>query len=409
MTDLNRRTVLRTGAALGAAGALTVAAPATRWTWSPANSVPGTGTGADPSQVWDPVADEIVADLAAHGQIGAVNKLLKGWTKNGQNLPKGLPKDLAAFIDDARQLPAWTDHAKLDAAIAFNDKRGTYLGVIYGFVSGMMSTVIPREARAVYYSYGGAAMKDRISKTAKLGYDIGTANAYAADGEMTVTCIKTRLAHSGVRNLLPKSPHWAGKANEPRKTPISQADIMVTWHSLPSSAMRMFKKWGVPVDPHEGAGFLHSWQLAAYMLGVREEYIPNSWATAESQAKQVLDPILGPTEEGRKLARMLLELGFNLDLSILSPGVLGALTRYFLGDQVADWLHIPREPVWSPLLETAWGPYVAVREGLLDVGMPPKAYWMIDEMLRQFVLLYMAELRMPINITIPVMNNPKYR
>ena len=34
--------------------------------------------------------------------------------------------------------------------------------------SGMMSCLIPHEARAVYYSRGGANMKDRISKTAKL-------------------------------------------------------------------------------------------------------------------------------------------------------------------------------------------------------------------------------------------------
>lgn len=39
--------------------------------------------------------------------------------------------------------------------------------------------------------------------------------------------------------------------------------------------------------------------------------------------------------------------------TLLSRGVLGALTRYVLGDKVANWYDIPREPVWSPLLETA--------------------------------------------------------
>jgi hypothetical protein len=99
----------------------------------------------------------------------------------------------------------------------------------------------------------------------------------------------------------------------------------------------------------------------------------------------------------------------NLDLTLLSRGVLGALTRFMLGDKAADGLNIPREPVWTPLLETAWTPYVLVREGLLNAGMPREAYWMIDEFLRQFVLFYMSELRMPINIEIPVFNNPRYR
>ena len=89
--------------------------------------------------------------------------------------------------------------------------------------------------------------------------------------------------------------------------------------------------------------------------------------------------------------------------------VLGALTRFTLGDQIADWLGIPPEPVWGPLLAFSWGPFIAVREGILGAGMPKDVYWTLDEFLRQFVLLYMSELQMPINITIPVMNNPHYR
>lgn len=105
-------------------------------------------------------------------------------TENGQALPTGLPSELRDFM------------------------------VLYGFTSGMMSTVIPKEARAVYHSQGGADMKDRISKTAKLGYDIGTANAFEPDGEMIVTCVKTRLVHAAVRHLLPQSEHWKAAADE---------------------------------------------------------------------------------------------------------------------------------------------------------------------------------------------------
>ncbi|MCF3938287.1 oxygenase MpaB family protein [Gordonia sp. Z-3] len=406
MENLSRRNMLKAGGTVGAVGALATVSQATPWTWSPAGSVPGRGSGANPQGVWDDEADPVVAKLLERGQVQRVNELLRGWTKNGQPLPAGLPNELRDFMEHARQLPSWTDRGKLETAVRFNQKRGTYLGVLYGFASGMMSTVIPREARAVYYSQGGADMKDRITKTAKLGYDIGSLNAYRPDGEMIVTCLKTRLAHASVRTLLPQSPWWNHSAQE--KIPISQADIMVTWHSLPTTVMRMLERWNVPIAADESDGFLHSWQITAHMLGVQDQYIPNSWNQADAQARQVLDPILAPTPEGKKLADILLDLGMNLDLSLLSRGVLGALTRFMLGDKIANWLEIPREPVWSPLLETAWGPYVLVREGLLQVGMPKEAYWLFDEFLRQFVLFYMSELRMPINITIPVANNPRY-
>lgn len=406
MEQLSRRSLLRAGGTLGAAGALAMASQAVPWTWAPAWSRPGEGSGADPRSVYDPEADELIGRLLDAGEVPRVNDILRGWTRNAQPIPAGLPGELHDFIQRAVQLPEWTEHNKLADAVRFNEKRGTYLGVLYGFASGMMATVIPQEARAVYYSQGGANMKSRISKTAKLGYDVGSRNAFQPDGEMAVTAVKTRMSHAAVRHLLPQSPHWERAADETK--PISQADIMVTWHSLPTTVMRNLRQWRVPLDPAEEEGFLHSWQVTAYLLGVEDQYIPATWETADLQARQVLDPILAPTPEGIRLADMLLDLGFNLDLTLLSRPVLGALTRFVLGDQIADWLHIPREPVWSPLLEHAWGPFVAIREGLLTAGLPRETYWMIDELLRQFVLYYMAELRMPITIEIPTFNNPNY-
>jgi endo-cleaving rubber dioxygenase len=409
----SRRNVLMAGGTLGALGALTVAAPANAsslWTWSPAGSIAGAGKGADPKWVWDEVADPLVASLIDRGDVPKVNQLLKGWTKNGQALPDGLPADLRAFIEEARKLPSWADQGKLATAFEFNQKRGLYLGITYGFASGMMSTAIPHEARAVYYSKGGADMKDRITKTAKLGYDIGTEKAFAPDGEMIVTCVKTRLAHAGVRHLLPQSPYWTKSADE--KIPISQADMMVTWHSLPTTVMKNLVKWKIPMPAAESGAFLHSWQLTAHMLGIKDEYIPATWDEANSQAKQVLDPILAPTPEGIKLADILLNLGSVIDGGILSKPVLGALTRFMLGDEIAGWLKIPQEPLWGPLIENLWPPFVAVREGLLDITKAPKElrelYWSFDEILRQGALLFLSEANYPISIQIPTTNNPHY-
>ncbi|MCK0092580.1 DUF2236 domain-containing protein [Rhodococcus sp. HNM0563] len=407
MTDLSRRKILAAGGALSALSAIALATPANAqpWRWSPAGSIPGTGSGADPRTVWDTEADPLVASLLDRGDVPRVNQLLRTWTKNGQPLPDGLPADLKDFMERARQLPEWADRGKLETAVRFNEKRGLYLGVLYGFASGMMSTVIPKEARAVYYSKGGANMKRRISKTAKLGYDIGSRNAYLDDGEMIVTAVKTRLVHAAVRHLLPQSPHWEGAA--PEDIPISQHDMMVTWHSLPTTVMRVLKQWKVPIPANESEGFLHSWQISAHMLGIEDQYIPATWDDAESQAQASLDPVLAPTSEGLKLADMLLDLGAGLDFTLLSRPILGALTRFTLGDEIANWLNIPRELLWDNLLNVAWGPFIAVREGLLPLPLAPEAYWTFDELLRQFVLLYMSELR-TISIEIPEFNNPNY-
>ena len=49
--------------------------------------------------------------------------------------------------------------------------------------------------------------------------------------------------------------------------------------------------------------------------------------------------------------------------------------------------------------------YVALRSGIITVAPPmDNAYWLFDEFLRQFVLWYISELRMPISIELPQHN-----
>lgn len=400
-SNITRRGFIGAGAAT-AAGALLPS-----WSWAASSSIVGVGgTTTPPWDVWDPEADAVIAGVIERGETARVNELLKGWKKNGQPLPAGLPNDVRAFIEKARQLPAWVDKDKLKRVDTFNKNRGTYLGVAYGFVSGMMSTVIPNEAHAVYYSRGGANMKRRIARTARFGYDMCTIGGWVDPNmELIPTVVKTRMAHAGVRHMLPKSSYWQAASDQQK--PISQRDILVTWHSLPTSVMRAFKQWGVKLSASESDAFLHHWQIAAHMLGVNDEYIPATWDGAYAQAKEILDPVIAPTEEGKKLAGMLLNLAANVDGAILSRPLLESLTRYFLGDKIADWLGINRNP-FDIALGLAWPNFVFLKEFGLAFPGSSEFYWFFDEILRQGVLLFMSDLQ-PINIEIPDTNNPNLR
>ena len=412
MENLSRRGVLKaTGGILGALSVASIARPARAqalatqpaWTWPSSESVAGTGDGVDPTYVWDSLADPVMAQVLAQEDVAEINTLLDTWTTNGQPLPAGLPGYLQDFMTEASQLPSWTNQALLTEAYSFIQKRGLYLGLLYGLDSGMLSCAIPHEARAVYYSQGGADMRDRVTKTAKLGYDIGTQDAYQPDGSMIVTCVKTRMVHSAVRSLLPQSAGWESVTDE--KIPISQRDILVTWASLPTTVMQKLVAWDLPIAANESAAYLHTWQVAAHLLGVQDEYIPASWAAANAQAAQVLTPVLAPTMEGAYLASILINLGDQIDDGIVTPDLISAFTRYLLGDQIAGWLRIPREPLWDGLLKVAWGPFIAVREGLLPFPLAPQAYWLFDEFLRKAALLFLSDAG-PISIEIPQTNRP---
>ncbi|MFF8449857.1 oxygenase MpaB family protein [Streptomyces leeuwenhoekii] len=408
MDGLSRRRMLITGGALGAFGALGMASPArarSLWTWAPSGSVAGAGAGVDPDWVWDEEADELVAAVIDRGDVPRVNELLRTWTRNDQPLPDGLPRDLRDFMEKARRLPSWADRGKLEAAAEFNKSRGIYLNLLNGVGGGMLSTAIPREARSVYYSKGGADMEDRVAKTSLLGFAIGDLNAYRPDGKVVVEAVKTRLVHAAVRHLLPRSPGWS-RTSGGQTIPISQADMLVTWHSLPTYTMRKLIEWKVPVTPAESEGYLHVWQVTAYMLGIREEYIPATWDAADAQSEQVLDPVLASTPEGIELTDILLgQLAEQTSPGGIDRPLVNALARYLVGDQVADWDGIPREPFWEKAIATAWPKLVAFREKLIPLPLVPPLAWTIDEAARQYILFYLTKGR-GTHIDIPDTNRP---
>ena len=400
MQNLSRRRVLTLGAALGLVG---VADPSKAWAWSSADSIAATDSVTDPWSVWDDATDPLVASLLDSGQIPAVNTAMQSWINNGDPLPGGLPANLAAYLQQVNALPSWADQTKLNRAAQFNKRMSMYLFLLYGLGSGIMSTVIPREARNVYYSEGGADLKSRAAKTFTYGYDLGAIDAFQPTGHFVVTSNKTRLTHAAVRHLLPQSPAWRAVTDD--SIPISNGDILVTFHSLGTFVHRKLREWRVPMSPAEEDAFLHMWQVAIHLLGVREEFIPKTWAAAEAQAAQVLTPVLAPTREGRRLAEELLGLTARIDLGV-TRGFLNEFVRYVLSDAIGDWLRLPRDYLAAATVRTGWPTYILFREGLLPVI--PVGFYMFDQFLRALAMLFLNNLSSPTTtpITIPTGNRP---
>lgn len=382
MTAVSRRNLLSLGAALGFTGALAPAGAA--WSWSPAGSIAGTGTGVDPQWVWDDEIDRIMAEVLQAGQVPAVNQAYAGWVDNNDAVPAGLPPELRAFLQQSTQLPAWADMAKLKRAADYNRRKDTYFLMIYGIGGGIMSTVIPREAKSVYWSQGGADMQDRAAKTFTFGYDMAQLGGFEPHGQFIVTANKTRTVHAAVRHLLPQLPHWRAVADE--RIPISNHDILVTFHSTGTFAHKKLKEWGAAGSAADQEAFLHSWQVALHLLGVRDEYIPATWADAHAQSAQILTPILNPTFEGRELAEVLLGLTAQVDLGV-TRGFLNEFVRYQLGDQIGDWLNLKRDYASQALIRTAWPSYVGFRDG--TVRIMPVTYYLIDQFIRALAMAFL--------------------
>jgi hypothetical protein len=141
------------------------------------------------------------------------------------------------------------------------------------------------------------------------------------------------------------------------------------------------------------------------MLGVRDEFIPQSWAAADAQSAQVLTPILAPTAEGRELAEDLLGLTAQIDLGV-TRGFLNEFVRYVLSDAIGDWLRLPRDYAAAALIRTGWPAYIAFREGLLPIV--PVGFYLFDQFIRALAMLFLNKGTSPTAtlITIPTANRP---
>ena len=401
MPDLSRRHALTLGAALGLVGATAVVPKA--WAWSSKGSIAGTDTVTDPFWVWDAAADPVAASLLASGQVPAVNAAFQSWVHNSDPLPSGLPATLTTYLEQVNTLPSWANPALLAQADTFNQKVNTFLFVSYGLGSGMMSTAIPAEARNVYYSAGGADMKARAAKTFTFGYDLTAKGAFTPSGTFIVTANKTRLVHSTVRSLLPTDSQWVTATAE--STPISNGDILRTFHSVGTFAYSNLKKWGVPVSASDATAWLHSWQVALWLLGVQEQFIPQTWADAQAQSAQILTPVLAPTTQGLYLAKTL--LGYiETPIAGVDTGFVSEFVRYLIGNQVADWLQLPVDLISRALIDVAWPLFV-----LFDVGLSvvaPQGASLFSSLLKGVSLLFLDNGTSATNvpITIPTANNP---
>ncbi|GAB7039240.1 MULTISPECIES: oxygenase MpaB family protein [Catenuloplanes] len=402
MENLNRRRILTLGAALGLAG---VAAPSTAWAWSSAGSITGTDAVDDPWGVWDDATDPLVASLLTRGEIPAVNAAMESWVRNGDPLPAAFPPDLTAYLQQHNRLPAWADPAILRRAARFNERMGLYLFLLYGLGSGIMSTVIPREARNVYWSEGGADMQARAAKTFTYGYDLSATDAFTPSGHFVVTSNKTRLTHAAVRHLLPQSAPWRAVTDDQDFIPISNGDILITFHSLGTFVHGKLKSWGIRMSAAEEAAYLHQWQVALHLLGVRDDFIPATWAAAHQQSQYALTPLLAPTPEGVDLAEILLGLTAQIDLGV-TRGFLNEFVRYVLSDRIGDWLGLRRDLVARGLIQVGWPAYVAFREGLSPIV--PEGFATFDRFVRALAMLFLNNGTSPTYtpITIPTGNRP---
>jgi len=142
--------------------------------------------------------------------------------------------------------------------------------------------------------------------------------------------------------------------------PICQEDMIGGQMAFSLLVLDALYRMGIHVTNEGAEAYYYTWRVVGAILGVDLEASPADLAGARDFSDLYLARHMGPSEEGVRLTRQLIELYEQVVPGTLMDPVVPALIRYLLGETSADWLRVPRSH-WDTVV-----PLAPVLLGVLD-------------------------------------------
>lgn len=298
--------------------------------------------------VGDPEPDQIVAELVRDEQVEEVNQILRHLIQNNQPIPEELPDNIEFWLREHSTLPDWADRERIDRASALFAEHGVTISLILATASLVECYAARKGVKVLTFSYRlGQNAYRRVAESAQFVI-LAMAPGGLYDGGQGIKAVqKVRLMHAAIRNLVQRSGRWD---EAEYGVPICQEDMLGTLMAFSYIVIRDLRRLGVQVSEQEAEDFIYFWRVVGEMMGVIPEGIPESWAEAEELTQAIGRRHHGPSPEGVQMTRALIEMHAELIPGEMFDGIVPALIRHLVGDQIADWMEVP-ESRWESLLE----------------------------------------------------------
>ena len=263
----------------------------------------------------DPLADDAVAQLFANNSMAEVRELLRHLSDNDQPLPAGLPEEVHEYLRQSSSLPDWADTELIAAGQTLFIAQGPLCLMSLAcaslpacYVSESIATVLGVTQKLK------AHVTRRIYETAQFTVDVMQQGGLGENGRGIRSAQKVRLMHATIRHLMEKpasdadpEAHHMGALLEQTTwdsnlgKPVSQEDLAYTLQTFCWVVIRSLKKIGVDLNAHETKAFIHCWNVAGHLIGVRHELLPSNVGEAEELFELIWRRRKASTREGAAL------------------------------------------------------------------------------------------------------------
>ena len=310
----------------------------------------------------DPLADRTVAAVYESGETTEVNAMLSSLIKGMDRLPADMPPVLRDYLERSSALPTWLKPEMV--------KKGEELFGEWGICScSILACASLPECYMMKNGIHVLAMTQRLTEhaqrrvleTAQMIMAVMFEGGLSAKGVGVRTAQKVRLMHAAMRFLIlhPSSPGPAAPQGPPGSLadvmqqetwkaeygkPINQEDLLFTLMTFSHVGVRSLDRLGASLTTEEKDAYIHCWNVAGYIMGIREDLLPANHMEAEVLFETIKAQQGGGTPEARQMQASL--LAFMEGLMPRGPfkRLPVYMTRFLIGHPTADTLGIARQP-----------------------------------------------------------------
>lgn len=296
----------------------------------------------------DPLADAVVADFAKLAP-GQGHHMLHRAVLDGVDAVDDAPGSLIALFAELDDEPGWVDHDRCDRASEHLARHTSAFAFVLGAASllaGAHNTLAgkPLTFTGRYATQAGI----RSIEVGSWLTATTTPGGLLREGIGFERTVRVRLIHAHVRARLAHAPEWDHDA---WGVPICQAYMAFTIVEFGAIALRAMHQLGARYTDGELDDIFHLWRVVGRLVGMDDDLNP---ASADDHARieelfQLVSP--GPDDGDRAFVAALGDFQVA-ELDGMLPGWLGplrpdpaaivhGLQRAFVGDEIADDLHVP--------------------------------------------------------------------
>jgi hypothetical protein len=307
----------------------------------------------------DVLADRVIEAMDAFGKREAWALLERGL--RGEAITEA-PSAMRELIEEAAHVPAWVDWAACDRGGVLLMRAGPIGGAVLGTRSLVLGYASPGGNKPLVFS---GRLKEqaarRLNETARFVQAVcrpGGMRPFADGWQIT---LKVRLIHAQVRKMILESGRWKADV---WGHPANQHDLAGTTLLFSVSIVDGLRRLGMRVSPDEADAYIHLWRWVGRTIGVDSEVLPTSEPDAMRLAELIAITMGEPDQDSRDLTRALFESA--LEGATTPQGIREAqrgitfgrlICRELIGDELADKLDVPRQPIryGMPMLKRVIG------------------------------------------------------